>query len=208
MTTIAKEKSHDAAGSVGSPQVSRLTELMIAFKIASKTLEEARRFANRRAEPPSGKPIRVLGGQTKPMTLILPDRTEPIAAMDWYFGSGEQILSKSQRELENAPASERSRIRQKYDHYWSEYSKQHQANKKFAARARKAEAAVIKAGRAKERALRAIVQHKACSPKEAVQLVEFVANEHKMIADATVLRAVVKNAAKTLRRAVGKFRHD
>jgi hypothetical protein len=128
---------------------------------------------------------------------LLPDRTETIPAGDWYFHSGEQILEDLQKRLKKAPPSDHAAIKEQYAGYWSEYAKQHQANRKRTSEARKAEAAVAKAARAEQRAIHAIVKYEPSSPREALLVLEFAADEDA-IGSADELRMIMENASRAL----------
>jgi hypothetical protein len=178
-------------------QTTALADLIGVFRAANKTLE----LALDRVEEIEAKPapdIRILGGKTDPVTLVLTDRTEVIPAIEWFFHDGDQISKDLERILKRSPASEHEAIRERYAGYWSEYVMQHQTNKKATSAKRKAEAVVAKAHRAERRALLAILEYKPASASEAVLLLEFATAE-EAFGDDDDLRTVMENASRALR---------
>jgi hypothetical protein len=113
------------------PQATSPADLIGAFETANKTLGAALDLIDDiEAKPLSSPPIRVLGGKTEPVTLVLSDRTEVIPATEWFFHSGDQIRKGLEKSLKRGSASEHEAIKERYAGYWSEYVRQYQANKK------------------------------------------------------------------------------
>jgi hypothetical protein len=178
-------------------QTTALASLIDKFKDANRVLGDALKRADYIDEPRLPA-IRVYGGTTKSMTIVIDGDTKTLPAEDWFFHSGDQIREDLKKTLKLAPTSEHEAIKKRYDGYWSEYAQQHKANKKATATKRREEAAVQKAYRAESRALRAILEHDPASVEEALLLLEFGTAE-EAIWDDNDLRTVMENAARTLR---------
>jgi hypothetical protein len=178
-------------------QTPALVDLIETFNSANKTLGAALEIADNIDET-KFPTVRVYGGTTEPMTLVINGETKTLPASDWFFHSGDQIRDDLKKSLKTAPASEHDAIKKRYDGYWSEYAKQHQANKKATATKRKAEAAVSKAYRVEGRAIRAILEYEPTSASEAVLLLEFAMSE-EAIGDADDLRTIMETASQALR---------
>lgn len=179
------------------PQPSALADLIETFDAAYAELSAALE-ASECIEGPKPPPVRILGGQTHPVTLVLHDRTETIPGGDWYFNSDEEIRASLREHLKDAPASEHAAIEKRYAGLLEEYTKQHQANKKASSATRRAEASVMKAHRAEGRALQAILEYEPSTASEALLLLEF-ASRGEVLTDQQDFLIVIQNATSALR---------
>jgi hypothetical protein len=197
MGTVAMTVSAQPVHANKIRSTAALADLIETFNNANRALRSAIEIADNIDESrfPS---VRIHGGTTEPMTLVINGDTKTIPASDWFFHSGDQIRDDLKKSLNNAPATEHEAIKKRYDGYWLEYTKQHQANKKATATKRKAEAAVAKAYRIEGRALRAILEYEPSSASEAVLLLEFAVSE-EAFGDSDDLRTIIENASHALR---------